>query len=406
MHKTTAVIIGAGQAGLAMSWYLRSHDVDHVVLERTSVASAWENERWDSLRLLTPNWLSRLPGAPYDGEDPDGYMSAREVVSLLRRYGAAAPVRLGADVAAVRTTMTGFEVCVGEETWTSSAVVIATGACSRPFVPKLSQSFPASTHQLTPIEYRNPSQLPEGPVLVVGAGASGAQLADELARSGREVTLAVGRHRRMIRRYRGRDIFWWMDRIGMLDDVPDPLNVEGERRLPSLQLIGTPERADLDLESLANNGVRLVGRIESISGSVASLGTSVPVDSRNADLELDAVLNRIDRFIEEHGIEAEPAPAQRPSPVAIPEMPEQIEIDDFTAVIWATGFEPHYPWLEEDLLDRRGGIVHDRGVMTRPGMFVLGQPFGRRRRSSFIDGAGPDAHDLAELLVTHVNGRA
>lgn len=404
MHEVTAVIIGAGQAGLAMSWHLRDRSIDHVVLERASIANAWENERWDSLRLLTPNWLSRLPGAEYDGDDPDGYMSAADVVARLRRYGTDAPISIGADVSQVRTTASGFEVVTEAESWACDAVVIATGACSHPFIPALAEDFPQSTHQLTPIEYRNPAQLSVGPVLIVGASASGAQLADELALSGRDVTLAVGRHRRMIRRYRGRDIFWWMDRIGMLDDVPDPLNVEGERRLPSLQLVGTPESSDLDLGTLAANGVRLVGRIESITGTVAELGTSVPVDARNADVEINAILDRIDRYVTERGLSETVGAAVRPRPVRVPEMPVQLDIDQFSTVIWATGFRPHYPWLETDLLDGRGSIVHDGGVMTRPGMYVIGQPFGRRRRSSFIDGSGPDAEDLSAMLAIHVAG--
>lgn len=403
VNETTAVIIGAGQAGLAMSWHLTARSIDHVVLERSSIAHAWANERWDSLRLLTPNWLSRLPGSEYDGPDPDGYMTAAQVVDRLRTYGSDAPVRVGVEVTDVQTTTDGFEVATQDETWACRAVVIATGACSNPFVPSLAEQFPSNVHQLTPIEYRNPEQLVDGPVLVVGASASGAQLADELARNGRDVTLAVGRHRRVVRRYRGHDIFWWMDRVGMLDDVPDPLNVEGERRLPSLQLVGTDEQVDLDLGTLAANGVELVGRIESITGTVAELGTSVPVDARNADLELDSILRRIDAYIDEQGLGEEVGPAERPPPVPVPPMPEQLDISRFTTVIWATGFQPHYPWLEDELLDARGGIVHDGGVMTRPGMYVLGQPFGRRRRSSFIDGAGPDAEDLSALLAEHLN---
>ena len=403
MHATTVVIIGAGQAGLAMSWHLRDRAIEHVVLERASIANSWANERWDSLRLLTPNWLTRLPGADYDGADPDGYMTASEFAERLRCYGAEAPVTVAAPVESVRTTSAGFEVETSNATWSCSSVVVATGACNNPFVPSVAAQFPPSMLQLTPTDYRNPAQLADGPILIVGASASGAQLADELARSGREVTLAVGRHRRMIRSYRSRDIFWWMDQIGMLDDIPDRLNLEGERQLPSLQLVGTRERVDLDLGTLAANGVRLVGRIESVAGTIAELGTSVPVDSRNADVELNAVLDRIDRYVDEHAMAGEVGPVKRPRPVPVPEMPEQLDIAEFRTVIWATGFRPHLPWLEEDLLDARGRIVHDGGVMNRAGMFVTGQPFGLRRRSGFIDGAGPDAEDLSALVAAHLD---
>lgn len=402
MNSTSVVIIGAGQAGLAMSWHLADKSIDHVVLERAEIANSWANERWDSLRLLTPNWLTRLPGAEYDGADPDGYMTASELVERLRRYGAAAPVVTGADVVDVRTTEAGFEVETSCGSWSCASLVLAVGASNNPYIPPLASQFPESVAHLTPIEYRNPEQLVDGPILIVGASASGAQLADELARSGRDVTLAVGRHRRMIRRYRGRDIFWWMDTIGMLDDVPDPLNLEGERQLPSLQLVGTLDSVDLNLGTLAANGVRLVGRIESVNGTVAELGTSVPLDARNADIELDSILNRIDQYIDDHGMADEVGPADRPRPVPVPEMPEQLDISAFRTVIWATGFKPDLPWLEEDLVDTRGRVVHDGGIMHRPGMFITGMPFGRRRRSGFIDGAGPDAEDLSALVEAHL----
>lgn len=405
MNSTSVVIIGAGQAGLAMSWHLREKCIDHVVLERAEIANSWANERWDSLRLLTPNWLTRLPGAEYDGADPDGYMTAAELVERLRSYGAEAPVVAGAEVTEVRTTDAGFEVEASCGSWSCTSVVLAVGASNNPYVPPVARQFPDAVAHLTPIEYRNPEQLVEGPILIVGASASGAQLADELARSGRDVTLAVGRHRRMIRRYRGRDIFWWMDTIGMLDDVPDPLNFEGERQLPSLQLVGTLDSVDLNLETLAANGVRLVGRIESVTGTVAELGMSVPLDSRNADVELDSILNRIDQYVDDNDLADQVDAVDRPRPVPVPEMPEQLDISGFRTVIWATGFKPDLPWLEDDLVDARGGVVHDGGVMKRPGMFITGMPFGRRRRSGFIDGAGPDAEDLSAFVADHLSAR-
>lgn len=403
MNTTSVVIIGAGQAGLAMSWHLRDQSIDHVVLERAEIANSWANERWDSLRLLTPNWLTRLPGAEYDGADPDGYMTAAELVERLRSYGADAPVVAGAEVVEVRTTDAGFEVETSRGSWACASVVLAVGASNNPYVPPVSSQFPDGVAHLTPIEYRNPEQLVDGPILIVGASASGAQLADEIARSGRDVTLAVGRHRRMIRRYRGRDIFWWMDTIGMLDDVPDPLNFEGERQLPSLQLVGTLDSVNLDLETLAARGVRLIGRIESVTGTTAELGMSVALDSRNADVELDSILNRIDQYVDDNGLADEVDEVDRPRPVPVPEIPEQLDISGFTTVIWATGFKPHLPWLEDDLVDTRGGVVHNRGVMRRPGMFITGMPFGRRRRSGFIDGAGPDAEDLSVLVAEHLS---
>src|SRR5881396_367095 len=220
MPTTTTVIIGAGQAGLAMSRCLSDRSIEHVVLERGEVANSWRRERWDSLRLLTPNWQSRLPGLRYEGPDPDGYMTMGE-----------------------------------------GAAVIASGACNQPTVPGFSAAVPAFVEQLTPFDYRDPAKLPDGGVLVVGASATGVQLAAELQRSGRPVTLSVGEHVRLPRTYRGRDVLWWMDASGVWDQRYDEIeDLTRARRLPSPQLVGTPERTTLGLNALTAMGVELVGR--------------------------------------------------------------------------------------------------------------------------------------------------
>ncbi|RYZ27513.1 MAG: pyridine nucleotide-disulfide oxidoreductase, partial [Propionibacteriaceae bacterium] len=264
IERTTTVVVGAGHAGLAASHHLNGCSIDHVVLERGDVGQSWRTERWDSLRLLTPNWLNRLPGLPYDGPDPDGYLAMSEVVDLVERFAevAEAPVRTNTAVTSVRRTDDGYRVATSDGELDARTVVVASGAFNRPAVPAVSAGVPASVHQVTAFAYRNPAQLPEGRVLVVGASASGVQIAAELVRSGRPVTLAVGEHVRMPRTYRGRDVLWWMDASGVWDERYDSFeDLDRARRLPSPQLVGTAARTTLDLNALSELGVELVGRL-------------------------------------------------------------------------------------------------------------------------------------------------
>src|SRR5882757_8831535 len=252
-----------------MSRCLTARSVDHVVLERGEVANSWRTERWDSLRLLTPNWLTRLPGHEYDGPDPDGYMSVAEVVALLADYASAgaAPVRTGSAVrsvtaASVGSAADGFRVSTDHEEWRARGVVLASGACNTAMVPPVAEGLPAELATFTAQDYRNPDQLPDGGVLVVGASASGTQLAYEIHRSGRPVTISVGEHIRAPRVYRGRDIEWWMDAAGILNERYDALDdIDRARRVPSLQLTGSDARATLDLNALSAIGVTMVGRL-------------------------------------------------------------------------------------------------------------------------------------------------
>ena len=404
--KTDVVVIGGGQAGLAMSTRLIEHGIDHVVLERGEVANSWRTERWDSLRLLTPNWMSRLPGFQYQGDDPDGYMTVSEVVRLLDVYRNVFdhPVQANTSVHAVRTVENGYVVDTNQGTVGCRAVVVATGACSTPKVPALGAELPSSIRQIAPIHYRNPAELDSGRVLVVGASASGAQLADEIQRSGRQVTLAVGEHVRLPRTYRGMDIHWWMDTIGLLDDRYDEVeDLVRARRLPSLQLVGSPERRTLDLNALHEAGVHLIGRFAGVSGTTGQFSGSFANQCASADLKLGRLLDSIDEYAAERGLDRELSAPDRPRATAVPEAVTTMNLDDVATVVWATGFRPDYPWLESHLLDRKGAIRHDGGVMAQPGMYVLGLPFTRRRKSSFIDGVGPDATELALHLAQHLD---
>ena len=298
MRRTEAVVIGGGQAGLAMSRCLSDLGVEHVVLERGRVAERWRSERWDSLRLLTPNWQSRLPGFRYQGPDPDGYMRMPEVVDYLERYARsfAAPVEAGTTVLSVEPAGTGYRVATDRGSWEAPSVVVATGHCDTPLVPGLARQFSDRVTQVVPTRYRDPGQLPQGGVLVVGASASGVQLAHEIHASGRPVTLAVGRHTRLPRVYRGRDILWWLDAMGIFDEsVADVFDLAISRGQPSLQLVGRPDHATLDLPELQERGVRLVGRATAFisfsdsrcmeSASMTKTGLPTFVATRSFDLK-------------------------------------------------------------------------------------------------------------------------
>lgn len=406
--RTPVVIIGAGQAGLAMSHHLTGRAIDHVVLDRGEVAQSWRTERWDSLRLLTPNWMSRLPGHRYRGDDPDGFMTKDETISFLDGYGRSfdAPVRTHVEVHHVGVRRTGFEVTTDHGIWSCDAVVAATGASSEPRLPVVASELPPGIHQLTALQYRNPGQLPDGEVLVVGASASGAQIADELQRSGRQVTIAVGDHVRLPRRYRGRDIHWWMDAIGQLDERYDEVeDIERARRLPSLQLVGSPESRTLDLNALMAAGVDVVGKLMSVSGPKAQFSGALANLVANADLKQNRLLARIDEFAVEHGLETELTEPTRPAPTALASVTTELQLSRFATVVWATGYRPRHAWLDRAAFDQRGRIPHDGGVGALPGLYLLGHPFLRRRKSSFIDGVGLDAADVASHLHAFLDRR-
>ena len=313
MRRTETVVIGGGQAGLAMSRCLTDAGVDHVVLERGRVAERWRSGSWDSLRLLTPNWQSRLPGFRYDGPDPDGYMAVPEVVDYLDRYARSfrAPVEEDTTVLAVERAGAGYRVATDRGAWVASSVVIATGHCDTPFVPPLARSLPEDVVQVVPGRYRNPRQLPEGGVLVVGASSTGVQLADEIHASGRPVTLAVGRHTRLPRTYRGRDILWWLDAMGVFDEAADQVfDLAISRGQPSLQLVGRPDRATLDLPTLQGRGVRLVGRAAGAEGARVAFADDLVVQTVAADARLARLVQRIDVFAARTGLETEVGPPE------------------------------------------------------------------------------------------------
>jgi putative flavoprotein involved in K+ transport len=410
--QTTAVVVGAGHAGLAMSRRLTERSIDHVVLERGEVANSWRTQRWPSLRLLTPNWQTRLPGHDYAGDDPEGFMPAAGVVTTLATYARliGAPVRTGTTVHTARAEPRGFEIRAADDVICARAVVVATGACTRPAIPAVADAVPSSVTTLTPFGYRDPGQLPDGGVLVVGASATGVQLAGEIHRSGRPVTLAVGEHVRLPRRYRGRDIFWWLEATGLLAERHDEIDdLTRARHLPSPQLTGTPEAITTDLNSLTALGIRIVGRLGQITDGVAQFSGALANTCALADLKMNRFLNRADEWATATGLDDElPPPHRFPATRVDPGSPLQLDLrsGEIATVLWATGFRPDHSWLDIPVLDRSGRIRHDGGVVAgAPGLYVLGLPVLRTRASTYIHGAAADSGFLADHLLSFLGSR-
>ncbi|MEZ4649693.1 MAG: NAD(P)/FAD-dependent oxidoreductase [Candidatus Eisenbacteria bacterium] len=404
MKRKDVVIVGGGQAGLAMSHCLNRRGIDHVVLERGEVGQRWRNERWDSLRMLTPRWQSRLPGFSYRGPDADGFMTKAEVISYLEDYRSSfsAPVRTGVAVEAIEPQEDGFEVRTSDGAWDAGNVVLATGACARPNVPTMAASLDPRIEQVVPTRYRNPGQLGPGGVLVVGASATGLQLAAEIARSGRAVTIAVGQHTRLPRNYRGRDILYWLDALGVTRETTDEVNDLGRsRNQPSLQLVGTEDHRSLDLGVLARMGVRVVGRLSGLLGRHACFADDLAQSVRHADRKMTRQLDRVDRFLAARGLEGAFPLDARPDSIELDEAPTQLDLraEGIETVLWATGYRREYPWLQMPVLDARGELEHDGGITPVAGLYALGLPFQRRRNSTFLDGVGQDAEELAAHMA-------
>ena len=396
--RVETIIIGAGQAGLALSHHLGLAGHGHVVLERGRVGERWRSERWDSLTLLTPNWLNRLPGAA-PLPDPDGYLDREGVIAHLERYAATAPVREGTTVRRVRPTPHGYHVATDRGDWHARNVVIATGDCDVPHIPGAAAAAPPWLAQLHAARYRRPDELPEGGVLVVGAGPTGQQLADELRRSGRHVVLAVGRHARMPRTYRGRDVFAWLHDAGQLDVHADEVpNIAAARRAPSFPVSGAAGGSSLGLDRLAGLGVVVTGRLTGFTDRQALFGSDLERELRDADRRLRRALAHIDAHIERTAATA--APAETPAPVSLGPGPTRVELGrDVRTVLWATGYKRSYPWLEVPVLDATGELLHREGVTPAPGLFALGLRFQRTRKSHFLGGVGDDATRIAEHIV-------
>lgn len=402
-------VIGGGQAGLVMSWFLGQAGRDHVVLERRAGLGGGWQDRWDEFRLVTPNWSASLPGAPYQGPDPDGFMTRDEIAGVVAGYAETvrAPVALDTDVRRLAARDAGgFRLETSRGEVQAERVVVATGGYHLPRIPNVGAEFPSALTQLHSHAYRNESSLPDGAVLVVGSGQSGVQIAEELTEAGRRVYLSVGSAGRMPRRYRGRDIFGWLAGVAMkgaehgvelptVDKLPDP----------RLRLAGVPHLSghhgghETNLRKFAASGMSLLGRIERFDGERLHLASDLSANLARADRFFDDRMQPlIDTFIERAGIDA---PRDDRQPFVF-EPPEPTELDlaraGISTVIWATGYRLDYGWIDLPIFDEQGFPRHRRGVSELPGLYFLGLPWLHTMASATLAGASFDGSYLADQM--------
>jgi putative flavoprotein involved in K+ transport len=395
-------VVGGGQAGLATSWHLRQRGIEHVVIERERVGHEWRERRWDSFCLVTPNWQCRLPGFPYDGDDPDGFMPGADVVGYLEKYAASfdPPLVEGVAVTRLRRTPAGvFALATTAGNCTADQVVVATGPYHNPAVPRLAERLPRGVTQLHSSQYRNPERLPEGAVLVVGTGQSGCQIAEDLHLAGRRVHLAVGSAPRAARRYRGRDTLAWLDEMGHYARGIHEFGDADEVRLRANHyMTGRDGGRDIDLRAFARSGMRLYGRLRAIDDRTLSFAGDLAANLDNADAVAEGIKDAIDRYLDAAGIAA---PAEdRYVPVWEPSgEPAELEVGALSAVVWATGYHRDHRWIEVPVFDGRGYPTHERGVTSCPGLYFVGLPWQYTWGSGRFAGVARDAGHLADRIT-------
>jgi putative flavoprotein involved in K+ transport len=396
-------VVGGGQAGLSMSYCLRERGIDHLVIEAGRIGWEWRERRWDTFCLVTPNWQCKLPGFPYAGPDPTGFMDRAQVVRYLEDYAAsfASPVVEGVSVTRLRRLPGGvFELATSAGTLTAGQVVVATGPYHAPSIPPMAERLPTAVTQLHSSRYRNPDPLPDGAVLVVGTGQSGCQIAEDLHLAGRQVHLAVGRAPRIARFYRGRDCLAWLADMGHYAKRIDAFADADAVRLRANHYVnGRDGGRDIDLRAFARDGMCLYGRLTGIDGARLRFAHDLKVNLDRADAVAEDIKDAIDAYIAAHGIDA-PTEA-RYTPVWEPEGPSRqldVEAAGITSVIWSTGFARDHRWIEVPVFDGRGYPMHWRGVTSSPGLYFVGLPWQSTWGSGRFEAVGRDARFLAEHI--------
>jgi putative flavoprotein involved in K+ transport len=402
-ERHDVVVIGGGQAGLAMSAVLQRHGREHVVLEQRHIGERWRSERWDSLRFQFPNWTLRLPGYTYAGDDPDSFAHYRELLRTIEDYATSihAPVREHTEVVALAPDGDeGFAVSLPAGSLLTRRVVVATGPFQRPSVPLTAREASASVFQTDPTRYRGPAELPEGAVLVVGSGASGCQIADELRNAGRRVYLSVSRHRRAPRRFRGKDIYYWMEKLGRFTQTID--SFPGRQWPPSTVVTGVGGGYDVNVRRMAADGVTVVGRVLGVSGDAVGIEANANQILDEADQAYEGFLAAARKFaaaaVNENLAEEQAAP-----PDTLPDALDEVDSLDLTkenvrAIIWATGYTYDYGWLKLPVFDELGRPAQQRGVTRFPGLYFLGLHWMHTFKSGLLAGVGSDAEHLAEHM--------
>jgi putative flavoprotein involved in K+ transport len=399
-ERIETLVIGGGQAGLVMSHRLKVRGLSHLVLERHRIAERWRSERWDGLKFQFPNWSVRLPDFPFPHSDPDAYSSTDDIVKFIEAYAefVAPPIRCG--VAVTRLSQRdggGFIATTADGAIEASNVVVATGPYQRDIVPDLLRDHPV--FQVHASGYKNPEQLPPGAVLVAGAGASGAQIAEELLQAGRRVYLSIGRHRRLPRRYRGRDLIWWLADMRLDQMTPEE---RGSARLGPV-ISGAYGGRTIDFRSFAADGVTLMGRIEAAHDGVLEIAPGLAETLSDGDLVFNTFLNTVDEYVKRRGMEMpeDPAAHQKlanPPSVTAPLTRLDLAAEGISAVIWATGYGMDFGWIDVPVLDERGDAVHRNGISAVPGLYFLGLQWLSKMNSSFLSGVGDDAAVLADHI--------
>jgi putative flavoprotein involved in K+ transport len=399
------VVVGGGQAGLSMSRVLAEADVEHLVLERARIGHEWRTRRWDSFCLVTPNWQCVLPGFGYDGPDPDGFMARDEILAYLEGFARsfAVPLVEGVAATALRGRADGtFEVATDHGTLTADQVVVATGPYQVPRIPRMAERLPESVVQLHSAQYRNPEQLPQGAVLVVGTGQSGCQIAEDLHLAGRTVHLATGTAPRVARFYRGRDCVAWLSDMGTYTKgIAEFADAEAVRHKTNHYVTGRDGGRDIDLRRFALEGMKLHGRLNRIDPDALHFGPELRANLDGADAVAEGIKDSIDAWIESRGIDAPAeerrAPVWAPGPEA--EDPAELDLAGISAVVWSTGFGRDDRWIELPVFDGRGHPTHDRGVTGRRGLYFLGLPWQHTWGSGRFAGVAADAEYLLDRIV-------
>jgi putative flavoprotein involved in K+ transport len=410
-ENVQTVIIGAGHAGLTMSYSLSQLGIEHVILERGQVGERWRSERWNSFCFQFPNWTIELPGFRYECDDPDAFAPGREIVRFLDEYAAfiKAPMRCGVAVTSLEQGSREGRYLIRTENGAIEAanVIIATGPFQRPAIPPLSAQVSPDLFQVHSSKYRNSDQLPSGAVLVVGSGSSGGQIAEELVERGRQVYLSVGRHRRVPRRYRGRDYGWWSSALGILDQTVDTLPSPEAKNWPLPLLTGVNGGHDLDLRRMAAGGVTLLGHLQSVAGNTLVIAPDLKETLAKADTWFIDFKKLVDDYVTKTGMDV-PKESQPVDVVAEPKAVSKpiLELDVKTAgirsIAWATGFRNNFGWVRLPIFDDAGDPVHRRGVTSFPGIYFVGLRWLYKRKSYFLVMAGPaeDAAYIAEHIRT------
>ena len=408
LPRHSVVIVGAGQAGLSLSHFLQQQQIDHQVLEKHQAMHVWRNQRWDNFCLVTPNWQCRLPGHAYSGPEPHGFMLKPQILDYLAGFQAAvnAPLREGVRVDLVQRTASGFLVRSSDGDCLADQVVVASGGYHQPIVPRLAERLPAHILQLHSADYRNAAQLPPGKVLVVGAGQSGAQIAEDLHLAGREVLLAVGDAPRCARFYRGRDVVAWLDDMGYYN-MPvhqHPLR-EGVRDNTNHYVTGRDGGRDIDLRRFALEGMQLYGALQGLDGDVLQFKPDLGLVLDQADRSYNSINAAIDKHIDSQGLHAPPPSVYQPlwQP---PQERATLSLADagIGSVLWCIGFAPDFRWLNAPVFNGRGHPVHERGVTAVPGLYFIGLPWLHTWGSGRFSGVAQDAAHLAAQIAHHHAG--